>query len=198
MYKASFHDITQIVISGKDGMNGDAVIADITLLMRQRRNLQSNQGSNSSVFGKRQIAEALGSTTQLMTTLLAAVAGVSLLVGGIGIMNIMLVSVAERTREIGIRLAIGALASEVLLQFLVEAVPLSCIAGSSAFCLRSGSAWHLRRSFTCPLFSTSRSTSSRFCFSPRWAFYSVTLPPAELPASIRSTLYGTNNCFWGG
>ncbi len=136
--KASSHDITQIVISGKEGMNGDAVIADITLLMRQRRNLQGNQDSNFSVFDTRQIAEALGSTTQLMTTLLAAVAGVSLLVGGIGIMNIMLVSVTERTREIGIRLAIGALGSEVLLQFLVEAVTLSCIGGLIGILLALG------------------------------------------------------------
>ena len=136
--KASSHDITQIVISGKEGMDGEAVIADITLLMRQRRNLQSNQDSNFSVFDTRQIAEALGSTTQLMTTLLAAVAGVSLLVGGIGIMNIMLVSVTERTREIGIRLAIGALGSEVLLQFLVEAVTLSCIGGVLGILLALG------------------------------------------------------------
>ena len=136
--KASSHDITQIVISGRDGMNGDAVIADITLLMRQRRNLHGNQDSNFSVFDTRQIAEALGSTTQLMTTPLAAVAGVSLLVGGIGIMNIMLVSVTERTREIGIRLAIGALAREVLLQFLVEAVTLSCIGGLLGILLALG------------------------------------------------------------
>ena len=136
--KASSHDITQIVISAKEGMNGDAVIADITLLMRQRRNLQGNQDSNFSVFDTRQIAEALGSTTQLMTTLLAAVAGVSLLVGGIGIMNIMLVSVTERTREIGIRLAIGALGGEVLLQFLVEAVTLSCIGGLLGILLALG------------------------------------------------------------
>jgi len=136
--KASSHDITQIVISGREGMNGDAVIAEITLLMRQRRNLQPNQDSNFSVFDTRQIAEALGSTTQLMTTLLTAVAGVSLLVGGIGIMNIMLVSVTERTREIGIRLAIGALAGEVLLQFLVEAVTLSCVGGLLGILLALG------------------------------------------------------------
>ncbi len=136
--KASSHDITQIVISGKDGMDGDAVIADITLLMRQRRNLQGNEDSNFSLFDTRQIADALGSTTQLMTTLLAAVAGVSLLVGGIGIMNIMLVSVTERTREIGIRLAIGALGGEVLLQFLVEAVTLSCIGGLLGILLALG------------------------------------------------------------
>ncbi len=127
--KTSSHDISQISISPHDGTDSIAIIAEITTLMRQRRNLQSNQDNNFNIFDTRQIAETLGSTTQLMTMLLAAVAGVSLLVGGIGIMNIMLVSVTERTREIGIRLAIGATAREVLLQFLVEAVTLSCVGG---------------------------------------------------------------------
>jgi len=127
--KTSSHDISQISISARDGTDSQALIAEITRILRQRRNLRSNQDNNFNLFDTRQIAETLGSTTQLMTMLLAAVAGVSLLVGGIGIMNIMLVSVTERTREIGIRLAIGALAGEVLLQFLVEAVTLSCIGG---------------------------------------------------------------------
>ena len=127
--KTSSHDISQISISAQDGVDSGSLIAEITSLMRQRRNLQKNQDSNFNIFDTRQIAETLGSTTQLMTMLLAAVAGVSLLVGGIGIMNIMLVSVTERTREIGIRLAIGATAREVLLQFLVEAVTLSSVGG---------------------------------------------------------------------
>jgi putative ABC transport system permease protein len=127
--KTSAHDINQISISAQEGTDSLALIAEITQLLRQRRNLRSNQDNNFNIFDTRQIAETLGSTTQLMTMLLAAVAGVSLLVGGIGIMNIMLVSVTERTREIGIRLAIGATAREVLLQFLVEAVTLSCIGG---------------------------------------------------------------------
>jgi putative ABC transport system permease protein len=127
--KTSSHDINQISISAQDGVDSSVLIPEITSLMRQRRNLQKNQDNNFNIFDARQIAETLGSTTQLMTMLLAAVAGVSLLVGGIGIMNIMLVSVTERTREIGIRLAIGATESEVLLQFLVEAVTLSSVGG---------------------------------------------------------------------
>ena len=136
--KTPAHDISQISISAQDGVDSNALITEITSIMRHRRNLQRNQDNNFNIFDTRQIAETLGSTTQLMTMLLAAVAGVSLLVGGIGIMNIMLVSVTERTREIGIRLAIGATASEVLLQFLIEAVTLSCVGGLLGILLAFG------------------------------------------------------------
>ena len=127
--RTSTHDIGMICISAEEGSDSDKLVADISSLMRQRRNLQPNQDNDFNVFDTRQISDTLSSSTKTMTTLLAAVAGVSLLVGGIGIMNIMLVSVTERTREIGIRLSIGAMASEVLLQFLVEAITLSCIGG---------------------------------------------------------------------
>lgn len=127
--KTSNHDIGQIAISAQDGADTTAVIADITALLRQRRNLQPNQDNNFNIFDTRQIADTLSSSTKMMTSLLGAVAGISLLVGGIGIMNIMLVSVTERTREIGIRLALGATAGEVLLQFLVEAITLSSVGG---------------------------------------------------------------------
>jgi putative ABC transport system permease protein len=97
--------------------------------MRERRKIADNEEDNFNVLDTRQIAETLSGTIRVMTMLLGAVAAVSLLVGGIGIMNIMLVSVTERTREIGIRLAIGALEREVLLQFLIEAVALSSLGG---------------------------------------------------------------------
>ncbi|MDB5661922.1 MAG: hypothetical protein JWN59_260, partial [Sphingomonas bacterium] len=98
-------------------------------LLRERRGIRPGAEDDFNIFDTAQIAETLSSSTRVMTSLLAAVAAVSLLVGGIGIMNIMLVSVTERTREIGIRLAIGAVQREVLMQFLVEAVALSCLGG---------------------------------------------------------------------
>ena len=110
-------------------VSSDKVKDQIEQLMRERRKLAENEDDNFNVLDTRQIAQTLAGTTQIMTTLLGAVAAVSLLVGGIGIMNIMLVSVTERTREIGTRLAIGALEREVMLQFLVEAVVLSAFGG---------------------------------------------------------------------
>ena len=122
-------DISALRISVQNEAAIDQAKRQITLLLRERRNITANEDDNFSVLDTRQITETLSSTTKVMTTLLGAVAAVSLLVGGIGIMNIMLVSVTERTREIGIRLAIGALEREVLLQFLIEAVVLSSLGG---------------------------------------------------------------------
>jgi putative ABC transport system permease protein len=122
-------DVGTLLVSVKDGVSSDRVKAQVELLMRERRSIADNEDDNFNVLDTRQIAETLSGTTRVMTMLLGAVAAVSLLVGGIGIMNIMLVSVTERTREIGIRLAIGALERDVLLQFLVEAVALSAFGG---------------------------------------------------------------------
>ncbi len=122
-------DITRLIVSVKNGASIDAVKQQLILLLRERRNIGENEDDDFRVMDTRQIAETLTSTTRILTMLLGAVAAVSLLVGGIGIMNIMLVSVTERTREIGIRLAIGALEREVLLQFLIEAVVLSSLGG---------------------------------------------------------------------
>ncbi len=122
-------DIPTIYVSAQDGVDTAKVQADIEYLLRERRNITPGKRDDFSVRDMKQIAETQTATTTVLTGLLAAVAGVSLLVGGIGIMNIMLVSVTERTREIGIRLAIGAQESQVLMQFLVEAVVLSLFGG---------------------------------------------------------------------
>ncbi len=122
-------DVTLIQVSIRDGESTERAKADLERVLRERRRIQSSEQDNFTVRDMKEIATMLTGTTQVLTALLTAVAAVSLLVGGIGIMNIMLVSVTERTREIGIRLAIGALEREVLLQFLVEAVVLSSLGG---------------------------------------------------------------------
>ena len=122
-------DVGSILVSVRDNASIDAARDQVARLMRERRHIGEREDDNFRVLDTRQIAETLTGATRILTALLGAVAAVSLLVGGIGIMNIMLVSVTERTREIGIRLAIGALERDVLLQFLIEAVVLASIGG---------------------------------------------------------------------
>ncbi|HLZ19491.1 MAG TPA: ABC transporter permease [Smithellaceae bacterium] len=126
---AGNQDVAMIQVSVQDGVATEKVQKDIEQLLRNRRHLSPSDDDNFTVMDMKEITKMLTGTTQMLTALLSAVAAVSLLVGGIGIMNIMLVSVTERTREIGIRLAIGAFEREVLLQFLVEAVVLSSFGG---------------------------------------------------------------------
>ena len=121
--------VNTLLVSMQDGSDPARVTAGITQLLRERRKLSSTDEDNFNVLDTKQLADTLSGTTKVLTMLLGAVAAVSLLVGGIGIMNIMLVSVTERTREIGLRLAIGALEREVLLQFLIEAVVLAALGG---------------------------------------------------------------------
>lgn len=126
---AGNRDVQQIYLSLDDGIDTEHVKKRLTTLLKLRRNIIGSKEVDFNIMDTTELADTLTSTTRTMTSLLGAVAGVSLLVGGIGIMNIMLVSVTERTREIGIRLAIGALEHEVLWQFLVEAVVLSSLGG---------------------------------------------------------------------
>ena len=130
--------VGSLLVSMQDGADSAPLKASLRQLMRERRKLAEADDDNFNVFDTQQLAETLSSTTQVLTTLLGAVAAVSLLVGGIGIMNIMLVSVTERTREIGLRLAIGALEREVLLQFLIEAVVLAALGGIIGLVLAAG------------------------------------------------------------
>jgi putative ABC transport system permease protein len=163
--RTSSRDISQIMISAEDNTDSNSIIAAINSLMRERRNLQPNENDNFSVMDTRQIAETLSASTKMMTTLLAAVAGVSLLVGGIGIMNIMLVSVTERTREIGVRMAIGARAREVLLQFLVEAITLSSIGGLVGILLALGLCYALAQVIQVPFSFNTQINIIAFLFS---------------------------------
>ena len=121
--------VSALMVSMTDGADSAPLKASLRQLLRERRKLADSDDDNFNIFDTQQLAETLSSTMGVLTSLLGAVAAVSLLVGGIGIMNIMLVSVTERTREIGLRLAIGALEGEVLLQFLIEAVVLSALGG---------------------------------------------------------------------
>ncbi|HQY38957.1 MAG TPA: ABC transporter permease [Giesbergeria sp.] len=130
--------VQTLLVSMQDGSDPDRVKASLTQLLRERRKLADADEDNFNVLDTKQLADTLSGTTKVMTMLLGAVAAVSLLVGGIGIMNIMLVSVTERTREIGLRLAIGALEREVLLQFLIEAVVLAALGGLLGIVLATG------------------------------------------------------------
>jgi putative ABC transport system permease protein len=137
--------IGQILGSASSPDQLDLAQSEVKLILRERHGLSESQPDDFEVRDQRQLAETATSTTQVMTTLLSAIASVSLLVGGIGIMNIMLVSVTERTREIGIRRALGARRGDVLAQFLVEAMVLSGLGGLIGAGLGVGGAWGVGR-----------------------------------------------------
>ncbi len=143
-------DVAWIYVSAVSDKATDKAKSQIESLMRERRRIASGQSDDFSVQDMKEISKTLGSVTGALTALLGAIAGVSLLVGGIGIMNIMLVSVTERTREIGIRLAIGARGREVLLQFLIEAVTLSAMGGIFGMILGLGGSFAATRALGIP------------------------------------------------
>ena len=143
-------NVGTIMVSLQDGVPTEKGQESITILMRERRHLRPGDEDNFSVIDMREITKMLTSTTELLTTLLGSVAAVSLLVGGVGIMNIMLVSVTERTREIGLRLAIGATEEEVLLQFLTEAVVLSALGGIIGIIIAIGASYALTNMMKVP------------------------------------------------
>jgi putative ABC transport system permease protein len=122
-------DVNAILVSARQGVATSKVQADIESLLRERRKIRAGADDDFIVRDLKEISSAFTSSTRVLTALLGAVAAVSLIVGGVGIMNIMLVSVTERTREIGTRLAVGAMARDVLLQFLIEAVTLAAFGG---------------------------------------------------------------------
>ena len=136
-------NIGYMAISYDSTFDGDTMIAALVDLLRERRVLLEGQPNDFDVIDTAAINETVQSTVGTLTVMVAAIAAISLVVGGVGIMNIMLVSVTERTREIGIRLAIGALAREVQLQFLTEAVVLCCFGGLVGMLLGFGLSYGL-------------------------------------------------------
>ena len=123
------NDLHYFVVKYDAAYSSASIQDSLIALLRERRLLQEGANNDFNIIDTAQVNEAVGSATGALTAMVAVIAGISLLVGGIGIMNIMLVSVTERTREIGIRLAIGALSREVRMQFLTEAVVLCCFGG---------------------------------------------------------------------
>ncbi len=141
------------------------VQSGIDELLRERHRIQPGRDADFTARNQQEIADAMSATTDTMTALLAGVAVISLIVGGIGIMNIMLVSVTERTREIGIRMAVGARGHDILLQFLIEAVALSSTGGILGILLGIGGAWSLSVWKNWPTLVSSESVIIAFLFS---------------------------------
>ena len=143
-------DVQQVQLSVRNSVSSEKAQQDIYRLMRERRHLAKDADDDFNIMDQQEIANTISGTTRTLTALLAAVAAISLLVGGIGIMNIMLVSVTERTREIGIRLAIGAFERDVLTQFLIEAVVLSVFGGAIGISLALGASYAASRALSLP------------------------------------------------
>jgi putative ABC transport system permease protein len=154
--------VSNITVSAADGVSLDNVSAAITDLLETRHHIDAGEDDDFSVRTQTEMTTMLTSTTDTMTYLLAGIAAVSLLVGGIGIMNIMLVSVTERTREIGLRLAVGARDIDVLMQFLVEAIVLSLVGGAIGVVLGFGFSYGVRALMQWPTVVTTQSVALSF------------------------------------
>ncbi|MCT7532733.1 ABC transporter permease [Aliarcobacter cryaerophilus] len=158
-------DVSTIIVSVMEEKYIEDAKAQIISLMQDRRSVKLGEADNFHIRDMKDILNTMTSTTKMLTYLLGSIAAISLLVGGIGIMNIMLVSVTERTREIGIRLAIGAMQSEVLLQFLIEAIVLSTWGGIIGIFLGLGVGYGVVQIFELPYIINTQIILISFIFS---------------------------------
>ncbi|TDE40423.1 FtsX-like permease family protein [Antarcticimicrobium sediminis] len=162
---AGSSNVNMIYVAVRDGASSDLAKVEIEGVLREMRRIGAGEEDDFTVMDMKQLASMLTGITNVLTGLLAAVAAVSLLVGGIGIMNIMLVSVTERTHEIGIRLAVGAQARQVLQQFLVEAIVLSLMGGLMGIALGLGLAMLAAQIMTIPFTPDPMVVLGAFAFS---------------------------------
>ena len=146
--------LQEIVCSALSEVYTDDAIGEITDILRTNHRLKADDDDDFSIRSQQELSSMLTSTTDMMTVLLAAVAGISLLVGGIGIMNIMYVSVTERTREIGLRMSIGAKSRDILAQFLIESMVLCLVGGIVGILLGHGAALLVERYLNWPIASS--------------------------------------------
>jgi putative ABC transport system permease protein len=158
-------EIPRIYVAARDGVDTARVQGELERLLRERRKIGPGEEDDFSVRDMRELVRTVQTTSGALTAVLGFVAAVSLVVGGIGIMNIMLVSVTERTREIGIRLAIGALEGQVMAQFLVEAVVLSAVGGAIGVLLGLVVAWGVTEALSVPLRVDPAVLAGAFLFS---------------------------------
>ena len=157
-------------------------------LLHQRHRIQPNQENDFSVRNLTELMSSAEQSANVMSLLLGAIASISLIVGGIGIMNIMLVSVTERTREIGIRIAVGAKGRDILLQFLIESLVLSLMGGMLGIGIGMVGTLTLSHFTQWPTLSSLSKRSFWPFFSPAlWEYFSDFIRRGRLPSSIRST-----------
>jgi len=147
---SAFNNIDYLLVSSNSSGELPEAVADITSLLRQRHRIRESEPSDFRIMLMSEMMSTASESTSTMTKLLLMIASISLLVGGIGIMNIMLVSVVERTKEIGLRMAVGARRQDILMQFLMEAVVLSSIAGLIGMGLGAGAAIVISKTLNWP------------------------------------------------
>jgi len=162
---SAFNNIDYLLVSANTAGELPEAVADITSLLRQRHRIRETEVSDFRIMLMSEMMSTASESTTTMTKLLLMIASISLLVGGIGIMNIMLVSVVERTKEIGLRMAVGARRQDILMQFLMESVVLSSIAGLIGMALGAGSAIVISKTLNWPTLIAPAAILASFAFS---------------------------------
>jgi ABC-type antimicrobial peptide transport system permease subunit len=162
---STFNNVDQLLVTAASTPAMAEATQEITALLRQRHRIKAGEENDFRILSMTEMTAALTQTSRVMTVLLAVIASISLVVGGIGIMNIMLVSVVERTREIGLRMAVGARGQDILMQFLMEAVALAAAAGAVGMFLGSVAAMVIARTLHWPTLISPASIGVSFLFS---------------------------------